>query len=103
MEALGVGVTSISKALGGLDDSKIENLKGLRDSLRGMDKVVLNFGVTAPTTPQLQGMSNAEAGQTINNAIMQPQVSQVNNVVKQSYRATGAKAVHNYIHNNTLS
>ena len=103
MEALGVGVTSISKALGGLDDSKIDNLKGLRDSLRGMDKVVLNFGVTAPTTPQLQGMSSAEAGQTINNAIMQPQVSQVNNVVKQSYRATGARAVHNHIHNNTLS
>lgn len=91
MEALGKGVTSISKALGGLDDSKIENLKGLRDSLRGMDKVVLNFGVTAPVSPVLTAAAGVEQGQTINNVAMQPQVSQVNNTVRQSYRATGSK------------
>ena len=102
MEALGKGVTSISKALGGLDDKKIDNLKGLTKALKGMDKVELNFGITAPATPQLVGMSNQSASQTTNNVVSSQPIQQVNNTVRQSFQARGSNmmnhsALHGYL------
>ena len=102
MELIGKGVTSISKALGGLDDKKIDNLKGLTKALKGMDKVELNFGITAPATPQLQGMSNQSAGQTTNNVVSSQPIQQVNNTVRQSFQARGSNmmnhsALHGYL------
>ena len=102
IELLGKGVTSISNALNGLDNKKIGNLKELTKALKGMDKVELNFGVTAPAAPQLQGMSGQSEGQTTNNVVTSQPIQQVNNTVRQSFQARGSNmmnhsALHGYL------
>ena len=102
MELLGKGVTTISNALNGLDNKKIGNLKELTKALKGMDKVELNFGVTAPAAPQLQGMSGQSEGQTTNNVVTSQPIQQVNNTVRQSFQARGSNmmnhsALHGYL------
>ena len=102
IELLGKGVTTISNALNGLDNKKIGNLKELTKALKGMDKVELNFGITAPATPQLQGMSNQSASQTTNNVVSSQPIQQVNNTVRQSFQARGSNmmnhsALHGYL------
>ena len=102
IELLGKGVTTISNALNGLDNKKIGNLKELTKALKGMDKVELNFGVTAPAAPQLQGMSGQSEGQTTNNVVTSQPIQQVNNTVRQSFQARGSNmmnhsALHGYL------
>ena len=102
IELLGKGVISISNALNGLDNKKIGNLKELTKALKGMDKVELNFGVTAPAAPQLQGMSGQSEGQTTNNVVTSQPIQQVNNTVRQSFQARGSNmmnhsALHGYL------
>ena len=67
-----------------------------------MDRVELNFGVTAPVAPQLQGMSGQSEGQTTNNVVTSQPIQQVNNTVRQSFQARGSNmmnhsALHGYL------
>jgi len=102
MSSLGNGVSVLSNALNNLDSTKVGHLKELTQALKGMDKVELNFGVTAPTAPQLQGISGQSEGQTTNNVVTSQPIQQVNNTVRQSFQARGSNmmnhsALHGYL------
>ena len=102
MSSLGNGVTTLSKALNNLDDTKLSNLKELSTALRGMNNVELNFGTVGVQSPALTSENDNMNGQTVFNNIVSSPISQTNNTVRQSYRATGARAVPTHIHNNTM-
>ena len=85
-----------------IDSDKVSNLKELSGALRGMNKVELNFGTVGVVTPALTSENDNMNGQTVFNNIVSSPISQTNNTVRQSYRATGARAVPTHIHNNTM-
>ena len=102
MSSLGNGVSILSNALNNIDSDKVSNLKELSTALRGMNNVELNFGTVGVQSPALTSENDNMNGQTVFNNIVSSPISQTNNTVRQSYRATGARAVPTHIHNNTM-
>ena len=102
MSSLGNGVSALSNALNNLDSTKIGHLKELSTALGRMNKVELNFGTVGVATPALTSENGNMNGQVINNTVVSQPISQNNTTVRQSYMATGARAVPSHIHYNSM-
>ena len=88
---LATGVDLIANALGSLDSDKINLLGDLKDNLRGMSSVNLNFNASGVATPPLTGVDTSAS---MNAPVITQMVSnptQNNTNVRQSYSATGSK------------
>ena len=88
---LATGVDLIANALGSLDSDKINLLGDLRNNLRGMSSVNLNFNASGVATPSLTGVDTSAS---MNAPVITQMVSnptQNNTNVRQSYSATGSK------------
>ena len=88
---LATGVDLIANALGSLDSDKINLLGDLKDNLRGMSSVNLNFNASGVATPPLTGVDTSAS---MNAPVITQMVSnptQNNTNVRQSYTATGSK------------
>ncbi len=102
MSSLGNGVSALSNALNNLDSTKIGHLKELSTALGRMNKVELNFGTVGVATPTLTSENGNMNGQVINNTVVSQPIQQTNTTVRQSYMATGARAVPTHIHYNSM-
>ena len=88
---LATGVDLIANALGSLDSDKVDLLGDLRNNLRGMSSVNLNFNASGVATPSLTGVDTSAS---MNAPVITQMVSnptQNNTNVRQSYSATGSK------------
>lgn len=88
---LATGVDLIANALGSLDSDKINLLGDLKNNLRGMSSVNLNFNASGVATPPLTGVDTSAS---MNAPVITQMVSnptQNNTNVRQSYTATGSK------------
>ena len=88
---LATGVDLIANALGSLDSDKINLLGDLKNNLRGMSSVNLNFNASGVATPPLTGVDTSAS---MNAPVITQMVSnptQNNTNVRQSYSATGSK------------
>ena len=88
---LATGVDLIANALGGLDSDKVDLLGDLKDNLRGMSSVNLNFNASGVGTPPLTGVDTSAS---MNAPVITQMVSnptQNNTNVRQSFNATGSK------------
>ena len=88
---LATGVDLIANALGGLDSDKVDLLGDLKNNLRGMSSVNLNFNASGVATPSLTGVDTSAS---MNAPVITQMVSnptQNNTNVRQSYSATGSK------------
>ena len=102
MSSLGNGVSVLSKALNNLDSTKVGHLKELSNALGRMNKVELNFGTVGVVTPALTSENGDMSGQTVINNVVSNPISQNNTTIRQSYMATGSKAVPSHIHYNSM-
>lgn len=89
---LATGVDLIATALGGLDSNKVDLLGDLKNNLRGMSSVNLNFNAVGVGTPPLNSSENTATNNApiISQMISSP-VQNNNTNVRQSYTATGSK------------
>ena len=88
---LATGVDLIANALGNLDSDKVDLLGDLRNNLRGMSSVNLNFNASGVGTPPLTGVDTSAS---MNAPVITQMVSnptQNNTNVRQSFNATGSK------------
>ena len=88
---LATGVDLIANALGGLDSDKVDLLGDLKNNLRGMSSVNLNFNASGVATPSLTGVDTSAS---MNAPVITQMVSnptQNNTNVRQSFNATGSK------------
>lgn len=88
---LATGVDLIANALGSLDSDKVDLLGDLKNNLRGMSSVNLNFNASGVGTPPLTGVDTSAS---MNAPVITQMVSnptQNNTNVRQSYSATGSK------------
>ena len=88
---LATGVDLIANALGNLDSNKVDLLGDLKNNLRGMSSVNLNFNASGVGTPPLTGVDTSAS---MNAPVITQMVSnptQNNTNVRQSYSATGSK------------
>ena len=102
MSSLGNGVSVLSRALNNLDSTKVGHLKELSNALGRMNKVELNFGTVGVATPALTSENGDMSGQTVINNVVSNPISQNNTTIRQSYMATGSKAVPSHIHYNSM-
>ena len=102
MSSLGNGVSVLSRALNNLDSTKVGHLKELSNALGRMNKVELNFGTVGVVTPALTSENGDMSGQTVINNVVSNPISQNNTTIRQSYMATGSKAVPSHIHYNSM-
>ena len=102
MSSLGNGVSVLSRALNNLDSTKVGHLKELSNALGRMNKVELNFGTVGVATPALTSENGNMNGQTVINNVVSNPISQNNTTIRQSYMATGSKAVPSHIHYNSM-
>ena len=102
MSSLGNGVSVISKALSNLDSTKVGHLKELSNALGRMNKVELNFGTVGIQSPTFTSENGDMNGQTVINNVVSNPISQNNTTIRQSYMATGSKAVPSHIHYNSM-
>ena len=89
---LATGVDLIATALGGLDSNKVDLLGDLKNNLRGMSSVNLNFNAAGVGTPPLNSPENTATNNApiISQVISSPIQNNSTNV-RQSYTATGSK------------
>lgn len=88
---LATGVDLIANALGNLDSDKVDLLGDLKNNLRGMSSVNLNFNASGVGTPPLTGVDTSAS---MNAPVITQMVSnptQNNTNVRQSFNATGSK------------
>ena len=88
---LATGVDLIANALGSLDSDKVDLLGDLKNNLRGMSSVNLNFNASGVATPSLTGVDTSAS---MNAPVITQMVSnptQNNTNIRQSYSATGSK------------
>ena len=88
---LATGVDLIANALGSLDSDKVDLLGDLKNNLRGMSSVNLNFNASGVGTPPLTGVDTSAS---MNAPVITQMVSnptQNNTNVRQSFNATGSK------------
>ena len=87
---LGEGVELIANALGGLDSAKVKLLGELKDNLRGMNSINLNFNASG----QMNDISPSPTGANMNQQpiVLQQMSSPVQNIqnVRQNYTASGS-------------
>ena len=102
MSSLGNGVSVLSKALNNLDSTKVGHLKELSNALGRMNKVELNFGTVGIQSPTFTSENGDMTGQTVINNVVSNPISQNNTTIRQSYMATGSKAVPSHIHYNSM-
>ena len=98
MSSLGNGVSVLSRALNNLDSTKVGHLKELSNALGRMNKVELNFGTVGVATPALTSENGNMNGQTVINNVVSNPISQNNTTIRQSYMATGSKAIPSNTH-----
>ena len=102
MSSLGNGVSVLSRALNNLDSTKVGHLKELSNALGRMNKVELNFGTVGIQSPTFTSENGDMTGQTVINNVVSNPISQNNTTIRQSYMATGSKAVPSHIHYNSM-